>query len=115
MLGVSTPGGLLYGLDRTSGGRQWLTPLGDGVHYDAISEADGVVYTTDTTGFFDAFDAATGLPIMRRQMTLDTSFPMGALTSGGIAVAYHTVFVGASGGPGNGAPAAGFLIAYQVR
>jgi polyvinyl alcohol dehydrogenase (cytochrome) len=114
VLGESAPGGVLFGLDRSSGSRQWLTPVADGTHYEAISEADGVVYTIDTAGFFDAFDAASGLPIMRRQMTQDTSFPMGALTSGGIAIAYHTLYVGASGGPGNGLPEAGFLIAYRA-
>ncbi len=114
VLGESTPGGLLFGLDRDAGARQWTTPVGDGVHYQAISEANGVVYTFDTTGFFDAFDAASGLPLMRRQMTQDTGYPTGALTSGGIAVAYHTVYVGASGGPGNGLPANGFLIAYRL-
>jgi len=114
VLGESTPGGLLFGLGRNDGARTWETPVGDGAHYQAISEADGVVYTVDTTGFFDAFDAATGLPIMRRQMSQDTSFPMGALTSGGIAVAYHTVYVAGSGGPGNGLPEAGFLVAYRL-
>lgn len=114
VFGESTPGGLLFGLHRRDGARQWETPVGDGVHYESISEADGVVYTFDTAGFFDAFDAATGLPIMRRQMSQDTSFPTGAFTSGGVAIAYHTVFVAASGGAGNGLPAAGFLIGYRV-
>lgn len=116
VLGVSAPGGTLYGLDRSSGSRQFLTPIGDGAHYQAISEADGVVYTTDGEGFLDIFDAATGLPIMRRQMTQDTGLPTASLTSGGIAIAYHAVYVVASGGTTqvSGAPAGGFLIAYRA-
>ena len=114
VLGVSTPGGLLFGLDRSAGAQQWVAPLGDGVHYEAISEADGVVYTLDGLGFLDVYDAASGLPITRRAMTQDTSFPMGALTSGGIAIAYHTLYVAASGGTGNGGPTGGFLIAYRT-
>jgi outer membrane protein assembly factor BamB len=113
IIDVSTPGGLMFALQRNSGARSWLLPLGDGLHYEATSVADGVAYTTDTAGFLDVVNAATGVPIMRRPMSLDTQFPTGALSSGGIAIAYHTVYVAASGGPGNGGPAAGFVIAYR--
>lgn len=117
-----TPGGVLSGLDRNSGARSWASPVGDGVHYQSISSANGVVYSLDTAGFFDAWDAATGLPLLRRPMAADTGFPNAALTSGGVAIADHTVFVAASGGgstDGTGAPALplpvnGYLVAYRL-
>ena len=113
VFGESTPGGVFFALNRVDGSRHWVTPIGDGVHYEAISVANGVVYTFDTAGFLDVLDAATGLPLQRRPMSADVQSPAGALTSGGIAIAYHTVYVAASGGPGNGLPADGFLIAYR--
>ncbi|HEV3232387.1 MAG TPA: hypothetical protein VG245_09045 [Candidatus Dormibacteraeota bacterium] len=76
--------------------------------------ANGVVYTFDTTGFLDVLDAATGLPLLRRPMTVDAGAPAVSFTSGGIAIAYHTVFVAASeGGPAAGTPMNGYLIAYR--
>ena len=108
----STPGGLMFALHGNGGALRWVLPIADGAHYEATSVANGVAYTFDTAGFFDVVNAATGLPIIRRPMTVDTQSPTGSLTSGGIAIAYHTVYVAASGGPGNGLPADGFLIAY---
>ena len=114
VLGVSTPGGAAYSLDGASGAQRWLTPLGDGVHYQATSVANGVAYTFDTTGFFDVLDAATGIPLTRRPMAADAGAPAAALTSGGIAVAEHTIFVAASEeGNGAGTTENGFLIAYR--
>jgi len=117
-----TPGGLLNGLDRSGGSRTWASPVGDGAHYESISSANGVVYTVDTLGFFDAWDAATGVPLLRHAMAADTQFPNAALTSGGVAIADHTVFVAASGGgstagtgaPDPGLPQQGYLIAYRL-
>ena len=111
------PGGLLNALDRNSGARTWTTPVGDGTHYQSISTANGVVYTFDTLGFFDAWDASSGTPLVRRPMAEDTQFPTAALTSAGIAIADHTVFVAASGGGSSSAPGVpvnGFLIAYRL-
>lgn len=117
-----TPGGLLNALGRNDGTRTWATPVGDGAHYQSISTADGVVYTLDTAGFFDAWDASSGMPLLRHPMAADTQFPNAALSSGGIAIAGHTVFVAASSetstavDPANpGAPPAnGYLVAYRL-
>jgi hypothetical protein len=57
-----------------------------------VSSANGVVYTVDSLGFFDAFDAGTGLPLVRRPMVLDTEYPSLGLASSGVAVARHTVY-----------------------
>ena len=51
--------------------------------------------------------AATGEPLLPRPMAIDTGAPMAQLTSSGVAIAQHTVFVEATGS-GN----EGYLIAY---
>jgi outer membrane protein assembly factor BamB len=113
--GESTPFGIEFSLLGTSGAQRWATPVGDGVHYQATSFANGIAYTFDTAGFLDAFDSTTGALVLRRPMTADAGAPTASLTSGGIAIAYHTLFVAASeGGPMVPPPASnGFLIAYR--
>jgi polyvinyl alcohol dehydrogenase (cytochrome) len=121
--GVSAPGGTMFSLAPDSGAVNWASPLADGVHYQSISAADGVVYTVDGNGFLDAFAAGTGTPLLRRPMAADTGTPMGGVTSGGLAIAEHAVVVAAtsesaatgaitgSGGTGPGSGA--YLIAYR--
>jgi outer membrane protein assembly factor BamB len=124
--GVSTPGGTMFSHGRNTGAVNWLSPIADGLHYESISVADGVVYTLDNNGFLDAFDAATGSPLLRRQLTADTGTPTGGgLTSNGVAIAEHAVFVaatstssaapsaGGAGGAGAGASGA-YLVAYRA-
>jgi polyvinyl alcohol dehydrogenase (cytochrome) len=119
---VGTPGGTLFSLARGSGTMDWADPLGDGVHYESTSVANGVVYAVDNNGFLDAFDAATGAQLFRRQLSLDTGSPTGGgLPSNGVAIAEGEVLVaatsasgfasaaGASTGQGPGA----FLVAYR--
>jgi polyvinyl alcohol dehydrogenase (cytochrome) len=119
--GVSTPGGAMFSLARDTGAIKWLSPVADGVHYESTSVADGVLYTVDNNGFLDAWGAATGSPLLRRQLSADTGVPTGGgLTSNGVAVAEHGVFVAAtststaaastaSGSTGSGA----YVIAYR--
>jgi len=113
--GESTPVGFEFSLDGASGAQRWATPVGDVVHYQSTSIANGIAYTFDTAGFFDAYDTETGVPLLRRPMIEDAGAPTAALTSGGVAIAYHTLFVAASEG-GSSAPSQvsnGFLIAYR--
>ena len=67
---------------------------------DAV--ANGVVYTTDMSGFLTARDAATGVVL--------TKIPLGAPSWGGVSVAGGTIFaaVGTQG-------SAGYIAAYRVR
>jgi hypothetical protein len=122
-----TPGGLLWSLSH-NGPQQWVSPVGDGAHYQAISTANGVVYTLDSAGTLGAWDAATGLPVLRRPLSLDTANADVAATSAGITIADHTVFVSAAAGPagpagavaalGLAAPpdgtASGVIVAYRL-
>ncbi|MHB8691198.1 MAG: outer membrane protein assembly factor BamB family protein [Solirubrobacteraceae bacterium] len=85
--GVGTPGGVMFSLNRNTGAIKWSQPVLDLIHYQPTSVANGVVYTVDGYGFLDAFDAATGLPLLRQQTALDA----GTLTaevppSNGIAI-----------------------------
>jgi polyvinyl alcohol dehydrogenase (cytochrome) len=115
VIGEATPGGLLYALQRNTGARNWVSPVGDGVHYQAVSIANGVAYTFDSLGFFDAWDTADGTPLVHRPMAADVQFPTAALTSGGVAIAYHTVFVAASTEASTaGAPQNGCVVAYRA-
>ncbi|MDX6217671.1 MAG: hypothetical protein QOG99_3255 [Frankiales bacterium] len=101
-----TPGGVMWSLSH-DGARQWADPVGDGAHYQAISTANGVVFTVDNAGALAAWDAASGVPLLRRPLSLDTMNGDVAATSAGIAIAGHTIFVSASAGPAGGASALG--------
>ena len=119
---VGTPSGNLFALSADAGAMNWASPLGDGVHYQSTSAANGVVYTVDNNGFLSAFDASSGLPLFKRQLSLDTGVPTGGgLTSNGVSIAEGDVFVAASSASGAAAvggvtPPAGpgaFVIAYH--
>jgi outer membrane protein assembly factor BamB len=95
--GVGTPGGVMYSLARDTGRINWQSPTLDIIHYEPTSVANGVVYTIDTAGFFDAWNARTGETLVKRQ----TAFDVGALTfaypgSHGVSVGENTVLVSAS-------------------
>lgn len=108
VLGVFTPGGVMASIGRDAGAVNWRAPIGDGVHYQGTSVAAGVAYTLDGNGFLDAFDAKTGTSLLHRPMSLDTGAAMAQLTSAGVAIAGHTVFV-ADAATSN----EGYVIAYR--
>jgi polyvinyl alcohol dehydrogenase (cytochrome) len=116
--GVGTPGGAMFSLNRDSGEKNWTIPIADGVHYQSTSTAAGVLYTIDGNGFLDVIRASSGETLTRRPMSQDTGAPMGGqATSSGVAIAEHTVFAAATGGPASDGSTAqqtsGFLIAYR--
>jgi polyvinyl alcohol dehydrogenase (cytochrome) len=108
-----TPGGIAFSLDQNTGGYRWLSPVADGIHYQSISVADGVVYTVDTLGFLDALDATTGVILQRRPLILDTGVLNLALSSTGVAIARHRVLVATNSDLQNGATGTGYVIAYS--
>jgi polyvinyl alcohol dehydrogenase (cytochrome) len=110
--GEATPGGTMFSLDRTSGGIQWATPVGDAVHYQSTSSADSVVWTTDNLGNLDAFDATTGQLLARRPLSADAGAPVTNDTSAGVAIAENKLFA-AAGGAGY-TTATGYVIAYRA-
>ena len=108
--GVATPGGTMYALDHSTGAQNWLTPIGDGVHYQSTSEADGVVWTVDGSANLDGFNATSGQPLVHRPLSADAGAPVTNITSAGIAIAESKLFVAAGGLSYSSAP--GYVIAY---
>jgi outer membrane protein assembly factor BamB len=108
--GVATPGGTMFSLDRNMGTTNWLSPVADGLHYQSISAADGVVWTVDGAANLDGFDAASGQPLVRRPLSADAGAPVTNQTSSGVAIAEHRLFVAAGGASYEAAP--GYVIAY---
>ena len=100
----------MFSLDRSTGATRWLTPVGDGPHYQSVSTADGVVWTVDTGGNLDGFNATSGQPLVHRPLALDAGAPVANDTSTGIAIAEHQLFVAAGGLSYVTAP--GYVIAY---
>lgn len=93
LFGVSTPGGLLYGLQAEQGRYRWAQPIADGVHFQATSTAGGIVFAIDNGGFLTIVDGETGLPLAKRNVAQDTSASPADQSSQGVAIAYDMVFV----------------------
>jgi len=93
---VGSPPGQLLGLGTKNlqeGRPQWLYPLHDGIHYQSVSTANGVVYLVDGLGNLNMVDAATGLPLMRRPISFDVGAPSVDVASQGVAIARNRVYV----------------------
>jgi polyvinyl alcohol dehydrogenase (cytochrome) len=110
--GVATPGGDMFSLNRSSGATNWVSPVADGTHYQSVSTADGVVWTVDGGSNLDGFEASSGAPLLHRPLTADTGAPVTNLTSAGVTVAEHELFLDAGGA--SYAPATGYVIAYKT-
>src|SRR2546429_518598 len=110
--GVATPGGTMFSLARNTGAKNWLSPLGEGTHYQSISSADGVAWTVDSIASLDGVDAANGQPLVHRPLSADAGAPVTNLTSSGVAIAEHQLFVAAGGLSYVSAP--GYVIAYRA-
>lgn len=110
--GVGTPGGVMFSLAGDNGHANWTTPVGDGIHYESTSAADGVVWTVDSQANLDGFDAATGQVLVRRPLSVDAGAPIVNNTSSGVAIAEHGLFVAAGGG--GYASSTGYVVAYRA-
>jgi polyvinyl alcohol dehydrogenase (cytochrome) len=111
--GVATPGGTAFSLNRSTGAKNWLSPVGDALHYQSVSAADGVVWTVDSLANLDAFDATSGQPLARRALSSDAGAPVTNLTSTGVAIAEHELLVAAGGV--SYSSATGYVIAYGAH
>jgi polyvinyl alcohol dehydrogenase (cytochrome) len=106
---VGTPGGFLWALDPNTGQYDWVAPVADGIHYEAVTVAGGVVYTADTKGTIDLYDAATGVPLGQRPMSADTGSDACVALSGGVTVAEGSIFATCD----EGAQGGGWIVAYD--
>jgi glucose dehydrogenase len=90
----SPPGQVVaLGTKKAQEGRiQWGYATDDGIHYQSVSSANGVVYVVDSLGNLNMIDAATGLPLMRRPMSGDVGQFSPDLASQGVAIARNSVY-----------------------
>lgn len=96
--GAGSPAGAMFALKAADGSYKWASPVADATHYQSTTSAGGAVFTVDANGFLLAFDAASGLPLLRRPIAADLpagTQPPAAVSSSGIAVASGTVYVAA--------------------
>jgi outer membrane protein assembly factor BamB len=101
--------GQMFSLDKDRGGYNWASPAVTTVAANPVAYANGVAYVADGKGFMDAYDAATGVPLLHRPMTVDT---LDACTNigGGVAIARNTIYAAC----GEGTMAGGWLVAYGL-
>jgi outer membrane protein assembly factor BamB len=114
--GEGTLGGFAFKLDQANGNLGAFTPVVDAIHYQSFSTANGVVYTVDSLGFLDVFNARNGLLLARRPLLLDSGKLVVALSSTGVAIARHHVFaeVGSLNfGSTVPLPQSGYVVAYS--
>ncbi|MHB8465626.1 MAG: outer membrane protein assembly factor BamB family protein [Acidimicrobiales bacterium] len=96
VFGDGSPGSLLSAISSADGTLRWSSPVLDGFHYESVSTAAGVVYTVDGLGFFDAFRAGDGVPLLRRSAVLDAgadALPPAGYTSTGVSIARGKVYI----------------------
>ena len=88
---LPTIGGTLVSLNRDTGAVRWAVPLTGSTHYNAVSVANGVVYDLNDLGLLQAFDAATGKPLLTRLIdTQQATHDAG--NSSGLSIARGHVF-----------------------
>jgi outer membrane protein assembly factor BamB len=93
---VGSPVGQLVGIgtrEAQAGQLQWAYPMTDMIHYQSVSTANGVVYLVDGAGNLNMVDGATGLPVMRRPISMDVGAPAVDAASQGVAIARNRLFV----------------------
>jgi outer membrane protein assembly factor BamB len=119
LYGPHTIGGYLWALNESTHRIRWVSPVGDGVHWGPpVTLANHVLYTVDLTGFLDAYDAATGVPLMHQPLQVGSDVATVTnppLSWGGVTVARHEVFASVGLGlTSAGLPSMpdGFVIAY---
>jgi polyvinyl alcohol dehydrogenase (cytochrome) len=91
VFGPITVGGYVWSVDGASGTPRWFGQAADGAHWaNAVTVANGVVYTSDLKGFLNAYDAQTGLQVLAQPMWLAGE---GLKASwAGVSVARNTVY-----------------------
>jgi hypothetical protein len=95
----------MVSIDASNGVPSWAAPIGGGFTYNAPSVANGVVWTLDSPGYLNGYDQQTGLLLVKRQIAADVGANslFQTDTSGGIAIAHHTLYTAA----------ASYLVAYR--
>ncbi|MEA2168768.1 MAG: hypothetical protein QOF76_2068, partial [Solirubrobacteraceae bacterium] len=96
-----TPGGAQWALT-LAGKPAWYSADGGPLHFNSTSAANGIVYTSDMSGFLTARLSNTGAILAK--------LPLGSPSWGGVALAGGYVFaVTGTGGD------SGYVVAYRPR
>ncbi|HEX8646702.1 MAG TPA: PQQ-binding-like beta-propeller repeat protein [Thermoleophilaceae bacterium] len=109
--GPVTIPGYAWSIDAASGAHRWVAPIADGLHWGPpVSVANGVVYSLDTTGFLNAFEARTGALLAKKHLSSGgTRNPSGSMSWGGVAIARNTVYANT----GLSSLGTGYIVAYR--
>jgi polyvinyl alcohol dehydrogenase (cytochrome) len=89
--------GQLVALKADRGGYRWVHPIADVFHWQSVSAANGLVYSTDLFGSLTIVDAATGSLVAKRDMATDSGESASGVSSGGVSIARHKVYAAAAG------------------
>lgn len=109
--GPVTVPGYVWSIGAGNGAPRWIGAIIEGVKWGSpVTHANGVVYTMNVQGFLDAFDAATGLPLLHRSLTQGTDVEPPGASWAGVSVARNTVY-GAIGTAVVGGP--GYVVAFR--
>jgi polyvinyl alcohol dehydrogenase (cytochrome) len=94
IFGPITVGGYLWSVQKADGLPRWLSPVADGAHWgNAVSSANGVIYTVDLKGFLNAYESRTGAPLLHRPMAVGATGTDPMISWGGVSIARNTVYV----------------------
>jgi len=109
--GPITLGGYVWSVAPSNGAPRWVSPIADGAHWgEPVSVANGIAYTVDLNGFLDAFDAATGVPLLHRPIAMGSSAAGNPVLSwGGVSIARNTIYAAI----GITALPTGFIVAFK--
>jgi len=96
---VAANPGTLYAVDPDSGEIDWAVPLQDAATAARpVVGANGVVFTiAGNDGVVIAHDTSTGVPIAVLQPSVDTGQTCSGGSTGGMAIAHHTLYVNCGG------------------
>lgn len=89
---AGSPGSTLTAFTAEAGKYRWALPLADGLHFQSVTSAGGVVYTVASNGLLYAVDAISGTPLSIKSFRLEANSNGSALSSAGISVAGDTVY-----------------------
>lgn len=93
IINVGAHPGQMVAAERDFGAYNWVSPTGGGTNYNPTEVANGVAYINDAKGFLHAVDTSNGVPLLAHPMEADTgTVCTPGLTSGGAAIARHTVY-----------------------
>ena len=91
---AATLDGNLFALDKATGTIKWATGATGIVHFQALTVANGVLYSINEAGLLEAYDASDGVPLLKRPFMVDeNTYSYDGGNSDGISVARDTVYV----------------------